>query len=233
MNLRAWIKASLIPVSYFLFAAWIIFLVNSNLLPDPVAIHWGITLQPDGFATLSQYLTINLGILGFLVLANLSLKVWLRELPLVNKLVGLATAGIYWLLIAILIAATVIQVAVTDARASSFPVAMIAIILLLIPISLWLFLAFPEIDLDNKLKVKLRGLKIVEVDYSKIQSFRIENISPWYFGGFGLRIRGKKIAFVPSKGKALILTLRSGEELAIRIDSGDEILAALSAKTKN
>ena len=226
-------KASLIPVSYFLFATWISFLVNSNLLPDPVAIHWGITLQPDGFATLGQYLAINLGILGLLVLAYLSLKFWLRGLPLVNKLVGLVTAGVYWLLIAILIAATVIQIAVTDARASSFPIAMIAVILLLIPISLWLFLAFPEIDLGNKLRVKLRGLEIVEVDYSQIQSFKVENISPWYFGGFGLRIRGKKIAFVPSKGRALILTLRSSEELAIRIDSGDEILAALSAKTKN
>lgn len=224
-------KASLVPVSYLLFVAWNLFLVDSNLLPNPVAIHWGVTLEPDGFATLSQYLAISFGIPGVLALLYFSLSVWLRSLPLVRKLIGLATAGVYWLLLAILISATAIQISLVDSRDSSFPIAMIAIILLLIPISLWLFLAFPEIELGPQLKIKLRGIKILDVDYSQIKALRIANISPSSYGGLGLRVWGKKVAFVPSKGQALIVSLKSGEELAIRVNSGDEILTALATKT--
>ena len=51
-------RVFLIPASAALFLGWVLFLIASGALPDPVAIHWGITGQADGFISRDSYLLV-------------------------------------------------------------------------------------------------------------------------------------------------------------------------------
>ena len=51
-------RVFLTPASAALFLGWVSFLIASGALPDPVAIHWGITGQADGFISRDSYLIV-------------------------------------------------------------------------------------------------------------------------------------------------------------------------------
>ena len=233
MRLPSWIGSSLIAVSFLAFAAWFLALANTNLLPDPIAIHWGLSLKADGFTSLVGYQAFTFGFLGILAAGALGVRILLKEYPILSRIIGFVFAGVYWLLLLIISSATFIQISRADARSSVFPIEIVIAILLVIPFSIWVFLDFPKISVGEKLAVSLRGIKVLEIEFSDIESVRLDEIFPKQYGGIGLRVWGKKIAFIPSKGEALILKLKSGEEVAIRVSHGDETLATVSAKTNN
>lgn len=228
MKLPNWLSTLLIPTSFLAFLLWIWVLVSTQALPDPVAIHWGISLEPDGFIPASQYLVLNSSILGSAVLLYLGFALWTKRMKLLRRFIGFTFAGVYWMLFLIMFTATAIQISASDAAAVRFPVAALAVLLLLIPGSIWVFLAFPTLEIGSSISVRLRGIKFLDLQFSEIASASLENIYARQYGGLGIRFRGKRIAFIPSKGEALVLKLQTGEEVAIRVRSGQGILSQIT-----
>jgi hypothetical protein len=96
-------------------------------------------------------------------------------------------------------------------------------LLILIPFSLWLSLAFPSIELGNELVVRLRGIKILSVPLREIQAVETTSMSAWNFGGLGIRVSGKTLAFIPNKGEGVVFSLHSGEKIAVRSQQASEV----------
>jgi hypothetical protein len=134
------------------------------------------------------------------------------------------------MLFAIMFSATAAQVGSTTAAQSSFPVSLIVFLLILIPVSLWFSLAFPNIELEDQLVVRLRGIKVITVPISEIKTVEKASMTTWSFGGLGIRVSGKTLAFIPSKGEGVVFSLTSGEKVAVRSNAAAEVVASALAK---
>jgi hypothetical protein len=220
----------LIPLSAALFIGWVSFLIASGALPDPVAIHWGITGQADGFISRDSYLLV----VAPAILIPLALQVlfhWLqRKSPLIRKFMTAVFSIIYWMIFAIMASATATQVGSLDSAQSSFPVSMIVFLLVLIPLSLWFSLAFPSIEIGNELVVRLRGITVLRVPTKDVKTVETASMNAWNFGGLGIRVSGKTLAFIPSKGEGVVFSLHTGEKIAVRSKQASEVLKLALAK---
>ena len=220
----------LIPGSAAAFLVWVSFLIGSASLPDPVAIHWGITGLADGFIPRNDYLLVVAPAILIPWGLQVLFYVLQKKAPLIRKFIGAVLSIIYWMLFVIMLSATGAQVGITDAAQSGFPVSLIALLLILIPFSLWFSLAFPSIELGNELIVKLRGIKVLSVPMNEIQTVETASMSAWDFGGLGIRASGKTLAFIPSKGEGVVFSLYSGEKIAVRSQSALEVSNRAIAK---
>jgi hypothetical protein len=218
------------PVSAVVFLGWVYFLISSSTLPDPVAIHWGITGQADGFVSRDSYLfVVAPAVLIPWVLQTLFYMLQ-KKSPLIQKFIGAVLSIIFWMLFAIMLSATATQIGTSSAAQSSFPISLIVFLLVLIPFSLWFSLAFPSIELGNDLVVKLRGIKVLSIPMKDIQDVETTAMTPWNFGGLGLRVSGKTLAFIPSKGEGVVFGLRSGEKVAVRSNQASEVATSALSK---
>jgi hypothetical protein len=220
----------LIPASAALFLGWVLFLIASGALPDPVAIHWGITGQADGFISRDSYLLV----VAPAILIPLALQVlfyWLqRKSPLIRKFMTAVFSIIYWMLFVIMFSATATQVGSLDSAQSSFPISMIVLLLVLIPLSLWFSLAFPSIEIGNELVVRVRGITVLSVPMKDVQAVETASMNSWNFGGLGIRVSGRTLAFIPSKGEGVVFSLHTGEKIAIRSKQVSEVSKLALAK---
>jgi hypothetical protein len=126
--------------------------------------------------------------------------------------------------------ATASQVGLLDSAQSTFPVSLMVFLLILIPISLWFSLAFPSIELGNEIVVRLRGIKVLSVPMKEVIAVESASMSSWNFGGLGIRVSGKTLAFIPSKGEGVVFSLRTGEKIAVRSKQASEVLTLALAK---
>ena len=220
----------LTPFSAVAFLGWVYFLISTSSLPDPVAIHWGITGQADGFISRDSYMLVVAPAILIPWVFQVLFYVLQKRLPLIRNFVGAVLSVIYWMLFVIMSSATAIQVGGQDATQVSFPVFLLASLLILIPFSLWFSLAFPSIELGNELVVRLRGIKVLSVPMKDVQAVETASMSSWNFGGLGIRVSGKTLAFIPSKGEGVVFSLRSGEKIAVRSKQASEVAIAAQAK---
>ena len=223
-------RVFLIPASAALFLGWVSFLIASGALPDPVAIHWGISGQADGFISRDSYLIV----VAPAILIPLALQIlfhWLqRKSPLIRKFMTAVFSIIYWMLFVIMFFATASQAGSLDSAQSSFPISMIVFLLVLIPMSLWFSLAFPSIEIGNDLVVRLRGIKVVSIPMKDVHAVETALMNSWNFGGLGIRVSGRTIAFIPSKGEGVVFSLHTGEKIAIRSKQASEVSKLALAK---
>ena len=223
-------RVFLIPASAALFLGWVSFLIASGALPDPVAIHWGITGQADGFISRDSYLIV----VAPAILIPLALQIlfhWLqRKSPLIRKFMTAVFSIIYWMLFVIMFFATASQAGSLDSAQSSFPISMIVFLLVLIPMSLWFSLAFPSIEIGNDLVVRLRGIKVVSIPMKDVHAVETALMNSWNFGGLGIRVSGRTLAFIPSKGEGVVFRLHTGEKIAVRSKQASEVSKLALAK---
>lgn len=206
----------LTPFSALMFLGWVFFLVSSGALPDPVAIHWGLTGEADGFVPRDSYLQIVAPAILVPWALQILFCVLLRKTPLIRSFIQVTISIIYWLLFFIIVLATAAQLDVLSASESRFPIFLIALLLVFIPASLWFALSFPSIELGENLVIRLRGIKVLTIPMKQVQSVQMATLSPWNFGGLGIRVAGKTLAFIPGKGEGVIFLLASGERIAVR-----------------
>ena len=220
----------LAPASAFLFLGWVYLLISSSSLPDPVAIHWGVTGQADGFISRDSYLLL----VGPVIVIPLGLQILfhflLRRLILIRMFIGAILSLTYWLLFVIMLWATATQIGTSSSDQSNFPILLIAILLLLIPFSIWFALAFPEIELANALDIRMRGITVLSVPFTEIKAVETTSMNPWNFGGLGIRVSGKTLAFIPSQGEGVVFSLHSGEKIAVRSKHASELSSSVLAK---
>ena len=126
--------------------------------------------------------------------------------------------------------ATASQAGSLDSAQSSFPISMIVFLLVLSPMSLWFSLAFPSIEIGNDLVVRLRGIKVVSIPMKDVHAVETALMNSWNFGGLGIRVSGRTLAFIPSKGEGVVFSLHTGEKIAIRSKQASEVSKLALAK---
>lgn len=220
------------PITYLLLNLWIWYLAASGELPEPMAIHWGFSLSPDGFTSVIGYQIVVAITLGSVIALYFISLASLKRKPILRKFLGNVLSAVYLMIFSIMFVGTFIQISVGDSREANFPAGVFLLLLLLVSAAIWIFLAFPEIELSDKIRIKLRGFSFLALDFEDVESVGFEVIRPVSFGGWGLRVRGSRIAFIPSKGEAVILKLKSGEEVAIRVKNGTSSLEAIQARIR-
>ena len=89
-------------------------------LPNPMAIHWGITMQPDGFVSVSDFALTVLIVQLALWVTSLAADIWPKSKIRIRNLVTLVFGIVFWLVTAILCVSLFIQVGATDAAAVDF-----------------------------------------------------------------------------------------------------------------
>jgi len=223
-------RVFLIPASAALFLGWVWFLTSSGSLPDPVAIHWGLSGQADGFLARDSYMLVVAPTILIPLVLQVLFYVLQRNLPLIQKFVAVVLSIIYWMLFVIMFFVTISQVGLLDAAQSNFPVLLLAVLLILIPISLWFSLAFPSMEIGTELTVRLRGIKVLSVPMKEVLGVETTSMSSWNFGGLGIRLSGKTLAFIPSKGEGVVFSLVTGEKIAVRSKQASEVLTLALAK---
>jgi hypothetical protein len=227
--LRA-LRVFLIPASAALFLSWVWFLIGSGGLPDPVAIHWGLSGQADGFLARDSYLLVVAPAILIPLMLQVLFYVLQKNVPLIRRFVAVVLSIIYWMLLLIMFFATISQVGLLDAGQSTFPVLLLAVLLIMIPVSLWFSLAFPSIEIGTELVVRLRGIKVLSVPMQDVLGVETASMSSWNFGGLGIRVSGKTLAFIPSKGEGVVFSLHTGEKIAVRSKQASEVLKLALAK---
>jgi hypothetical protein len=224
------LRVFLIPASAALFLSWVWFLIGSGGLPDPVAIHWGLSGQADGFLARDSYLLVVAPAILIPLMLQVLFYVLQKNVPLIRRFVAVVLSIIYWMLLLIMFFATISQVGLLDAGQSTFPVLLLAVLLGLIPVSLWFSLAFPSIEIGTELVVRLRGIKVLSVPMQDVLGVETASMSSWNFGGLGIRVSGKTLAFIPSKGAGVVFSLKTGEKIAVRSKQASEVLTLALAK---
>ena len=227
--LRA-LRVFLIPASAALFLSWVWFLIGSGGLPDPVAIHWGLSGQADGFLARDSYLLVVAPAILIPLMLQVLFYVLQKNVPLIRRFVAVVLLIVYWMLLLIMFFATISQVGLLDAGQSTFPVLLLAVLLIMIPVSLWFSLAFPSIEIGTELVVRLRGIKVLSVPMQDVLGVETASMSSWNFGGLGIRVSGKTLAFIPSKGEGVVFSLHTGEKIAVRSKQASEVLKLALAK---
>ena len=196
-------------------------------LPNPMAIHWGITMQPDGFVSVSDFALTVLILQLALWLPSLAADIWPKSKIRIRNLVILVFGIVFWLVTAILCVSLFIQVGATDAAAVDFPWPISAVLLLSILFLLGFLLSMPEVLVGESVQIRLRGLTIMSFDPEEIVSASVGVVSAREFGGWGIRLTSRKIGFVPSKGPAVKIYLQDGTEVSIRIKDPKAIVASI------
>lgn len=221
---------ALLPIAAF---AWYYWWANSlqaaGLLPDPLATHWGPSGEADGFSSLNEHLWAAGA--AFLIPGVIwAVVILYPRIPSTIRIVlMLVTGGLFATMAGIQIAAIDSQIGLMDARDSvlEFP---LLVVLAPVAVLLILFMAKPRIDVGESLTVYLRGIPMFRADYSDIESAR-KSVASWKsFGGLGLRVSGKKVAFLPNSGEVIEIVTRKGETVLVRTDSADEELREIGKR---
>ena len=152
------------------------------------------------------------------------------RIPSTIRIVLMLVSGVLFATMAgIQIAAIDSQIGLMDSRDSvlEFP-----LLVGLAPVSvlLILFMAKPRIDVGESLTVYLRGIPMFRAEYQEIESAK-KSVANWKsFGGLGLRVSGKKVAFLPNSGEVIEIVTRKGETVLVRTDSADEELREIEKR---
>jgi hypothetical protein len=196
-------------------------------LPNVMAIHWGITMQPDGFVSVSDFALTVLIVQLALWLPSIAADIWPKSKIRIRNLVILVFGIVFWLVTTILCVSLLIQVGATDAAAVDFPWLVFVVIVLAVPVLLGFLLSMPEVAVGKDVQVRLRGLTIMSFDPEEIVSASVGVVSAREFGGWGIRLTTRKIGFVPSKGPAVKIYLQDGTEVSIRSKDPKAVVASI------
>jgi hypothetical protein len=220
----------LLPVAAF---AWYYWWANSlqsaGLLPAPLATHWGPNGEADGFSSLNEHLWAA-GAAFLIPGAIWAVVILYPRIPSTIRIVLMLVTGVLFTTMAgIQIAAIDSQIGLLDARDSALEFSLL-VVLAPVAVLLILFMAKPRIDVGESLTVYLRGIPMFRAEYSDIESAR-KSVASWKsFGGLGLRVSGKKVAFLPNSGEVIELVTRKGETVLVRTDSADEELREIGKR---
>lgn len=212
------------PVAIAIVQFLIYQLDSASALPTPMAIHWGITMQPDGFVSVSEFALTCLIIQLLIWLPSVAVSIWAKAKVRIKNLVLLVGGIVFWLLTGILTASLLIQVGAADATAISFPLPLFVFIIVSVPLLLLFLLAMPEIVVGDSVEVKLRGFTVMSFHPSEIVGASVGSVSAREFGGWGIRLTRRKIGFIPSNGPAVKLNLQDGTEVSIRSKASEAIV---------
>jgi uncharacterized membrane protein YhaH (DUF805 family) len=203
-------------------------LISSGELPDPLAIHWGLSGEPDGFSNPSDFLRgITIAYLVILLL------IAIVSFTVKRRLLGPLLFGflVFFLILLVVIFSSSMLVQV-GRRADEVSVSMwVWVLLLLIPVGLiFALLSTPRVLLGEDLRIQLLGVTLLRLRFSELTGVSEIELRAKDYGGLGVRYANKTSAFIPRAGKGVLITTNFGESLAIRSNSPELLIPAISAR---
>jgi hypothetical protein len=222
----SWLLPLLLIAAYNL---WVLWLDSAGLLPNPIASHWGISGQADGFSDVAGHLIwANFALL--LSGGLLSLVLWYPKIyPSIRKLFVLILGYFALFMFGLMTYVIAIQIGVSDPTEVKLGIEFIWAILpvfALVP----LLVTMPKVVINSGLEVRIWNLRFLRLEFSEIQSVSQEFLKPTQYGGLGLRVAGGKVAFIPSKGPALRIDTNRGEVILVRSNQVENLIAAIQTK---
>ena len=216
-----------IATAAFVLAASI--LGSQGLLPDPVAIHWGVTGEADGFMSLGSYLgLIGVGF-AFFWAGLVALELVPMRARLLRPLLKGFAGYLYVFILALMALTTFLQIGGDRNQPSNVG---LWILLIFIPVGflIWLLLGTAKVSLGEFLEVRLRGVKVISIPGKEVTGIKVSDLKGKDFGGWGLRYASKTLAFIPNSGPAVVFELSWGEKIAIRSDDAVDLGKTLNKK---
>ncbi len=221
---------ALVP-AIFVALFWFFVSTNRSNFPDPLAIHWGLSGEPDGFGSLDgQLLMVSLVLL--LVGGLWAGIVYLRRIPSSVRALFLVITGIIWMLLFVVFSYTfLVQFGLSDARDAGidivFFVLLLTIPLLVLP---WL-MSKPKIELGGQLRVYYWKVPMLRLRYKEVSSVEVVDARARDFGGWGIRYANRTTAFLPNSGPGVLLNLAGGERVLIRTDDASGIAQEITRRS--
>lgn len=204
---------------------------NAERFPNPMATHWGLNGQADGFASLETHMAwTNFG-LGLVALIWLVVAV-IKTPAAIKRIFLLIVGYLFTVLFVMMTYLLVIQLDVTDPAETSFGG---WILLFLVPVLglIPLMLARPRVEISDQVEVRLRGFAILRLPLSEISQAQVGDVRASDFGGWGIRYSNKTTAFVPSSGPALLLVLADQTKVLIRHDQPQQLVDQIMGRKAN
>lgn len=227
-------KRFLVSLAPFLaiLSLWAYAYENQDRFPNPVAIHWGISGEPDGFADLQTHLlatTFALGIPAILWLV----VVQMRKIPFVIRRLFLAIVGYLFVVLYFLMLRTFsIQLDLQDASSAQLGLEMLLWLIPFFALVPWL-LTMPKVELSELVTVRYWGIPLLRIDFGEIVKVSTVFAKGSEFGGYGIRYSRGTTALLPSKGQALLLELVSGGRILIRSNQAPELAKQIELRMKH
>lgn len=197
---------------------WLITMAPANRLPDPIAIHWSLLGEPDGFATIELAAAINAAV-GFVFGAIFTFVNLGRIQRFARRVLNLVLMAIFVSISTILFSAVYLQVDSASAADAGFPLWLFAFTFGLAPLMIWVFMAWPSLNVHrDELTVRLRGIAALKLNLREIRAVEVAEVKARDFGGWGMRVNHRgEVAFIPKSGPALRLETHAGEVVLIRL----------------
>jgi len=218
------------PVLTIGFIAVSFSLASAGLLPDPVAIHWGVSGQADQFLDLNSYLWLVTISFVFYWSGLVALEVSGVKAKLLKPLMKSLVIGLFFLILLVVTITTLLQAGM-ETDESLFIGQWFLLVLIPVAIMVWLFSAKPSLSVQESLEIRLRGVKVLTVPVGAIESVGPIHLKARDYGGWGLRYASNTLAFIPSSGAAVLIKLEWGEALAIRMDDPEDFVASYQLET--
>ena len=218
------------PVLTIGFIAVSFSLASAGLLPDPVAIHWGVGGQADQFLDLNSYLWLVTISFVFYWTGLVALEVSGVKAKLLKPLMKSLLIGLFFLILLVVSTTTLLQAGM-ETDESLFIGQWFLLVLIPVAIIVWLFSAKPSLSVQENLEIRLRGVKVLTVPVGAIESVAPIHVKARDYGGWGLRYASNTLAFIPSSGAAVLIKLDWGEALALRMDNPEDFVASYQLQT--
>jgi uncharacterized membrane protein len=218
------------PVLTIVFLVGSFSLASTGLLPDPVAIHWGVNGQADQFLDLNSYLwLVTISFLSYLS-GLVALEASGVKAKLLKPLMKSLLVGLFFFILLVVITTTLLQAGL-DTDESLFIGQWFLLVLIPVAIMVWLFSAKPSLRVQEILEIRLRGVVLLTVPLSAIESVSRINLQARDYGGWGLRYASNTLAFIPNSGAAVLIKLDWGEDIAVRMDNPQDFIASYQLET--
>lgn len=205
-------------------------LASAGLLPDPVAIHWGVSGQADQFLDLNSYLWLVTISFMFYWSGLVALEVSGVKAKLLKPLMKSLLVGLFFLILLVVTTTTLLQAGM-ETDESLFIGQWFLLVLIPVAIMVWLFSAKPSLRIGENLEIRLRGVMVLTVPVGAIESVGPIHIKARDYGGWGLRYASNTLAFIPSSGAAVLIKLDWGEAIAVRMDNPQDFVASYQLET--
>ena len=206
-------------------------LVIRDRLPDPLAIHFGISGQADGYLSFWPSVITNAALIATPAFVGVffARKGYPKRLRGIFFWLPLSLTGLFFAISSYLL---LIQIDLEVAEVARIDANFLLLVLLPVIFLVLLLLRMPIIEVgDTYLDIKSLGISMVKISLDQIASVSITNVRARDFGGWGLRVNLLgEIAFLPSSGAAIAIEKRSGEKILIRTDSPEQMKTMIEGR---
>ena len=221
---------ALVPV-----LAALIFILSAialrDRLPDPLAIHFGISGTADGFMGFWPAVLLNASLILIPAMIALLFGRGLRDKGLTGIFLWLPIGftALFFMISAYLL---IIQLDLQAGEVASLNANFFLLLFLPLIVLLPLLLTKPKVDVgEDQLTISSLGIPLARVPFLDVEQVGIEELKASEFGCWGLRMNlAGDVAFLPSSGPALAVTRRHGNKILIRSDEAEKLKSQIERK---